>query len=127
MDPHHEYKALGDGAATQLTSYKLLQTATALIATALIVLLIGSPSALRLTRALQTNTKWCEDVAPTSSLFQSGVLVLQVCAGFNVALVTAAWLLVALILNYYDSASPRPAWHPSGAAWCIPLAVISSE
>ncbi|KAE8899602.1 hypothetical protein PF003_g16760 [Phytophthora fragariae] len=66
MKPHQEYKALGDGAIAELTSYKLLQAATALLTTALVVLLISSPSALYLTRAQQTNKTWHGQANDTS-------------------------------------------------------------
>ncbi|KAL4155177.1 hypothetical protein PRNP1_007290 [Phytophthora ramorum] len=72
------------------------EAATALMSTALLVLLIESPSALRLSRAQQSNATWCEDVAPVSVIFQRRILTLQVCAILNTALITAAWLLVAL-------------------------------
>ncbi|KAG3154729.1 hypothetical protein PI126_g9483 [Phytophthora idaei] len=95
MNPYRRYNAL-DGGSAELTSYRLLQAATAFISSALVVLLIGSPSALRLSRAQEASTKWCEDVAPTAPRFQSGIVVLQVCAILNTILITAAWLLVAL-------------------------------
>ncbi|KAL3674287.1 hypothetical protein V7S43_000242 [Phytophthora oleae] len=105
LNPHSNYKSLSGEAAAELTSYKLLQAATAFILAALIVLLIGSPSALQLSRAQQANVKWCEEIAPTSTLFQSGVVVLQVCAIFNTVLITAAWLLVALRCSMTISSS----------------------
>ncbi|KAH7488273.1 hypothetical protein PRIC2_007184 [Phytophthora ramorum] len=96
MDHNQGYEALGNGAVAELTSYRMLQAATALMSTALLVLLIESPSALRLSRAQQSNATWCEDVAPVSDIFQRRILTLQVCAILNTALITAAWLLVAL-------------------------------
>ncbi|KAK1947069.1 hypothetical protein P3T76_001079 [Phytophthora citrophthora] len=51
--------------------------------------------------------KWCEEVAPTSTLFQNGLVVLQVCAVFNTLLITAAWLLVALYDNLIISNTPQ--------------------
>ncbi|KAG7384085.1 hypothetical protein PHYPSEUDO_003000 [Phytophthora pseudosyringae] len=105
MKPHREYKVLDEAAAAEITSFRLLQMATALVSTALLVLLIGSPSALRLSRAQQANAKWCEEVAPTSTLFQNGVVVLQVCAILNTALITAAWFLVALQCSVTISSS----------------------
>ncbi|KAG6966482.1 hypothetical protein JG688_00006752 [Phytophthora aleatoria] len=47
----------------------------------------------------------CEDVAPTAPRFQSGIVVLQVCAILNTILMTAAWLLVALQCSMTMSSS----------------------
>ncbi|GAB9467333.1 hypothetical protein Gpo141_00004683 [Globisporangium polare] len=88
-------------------SFRLLLGAVAFTLSALLVLLIAAPAAIRLSHAYQNDSNWCSGNAEKSSTFKDSVVVLRTSAVLNAVLMSGAWFCVSLQchLGYSTNAS----------------------